>query len=463
MAYARLTGRDGLPKSCPEALEDYMESAAHGIRATENRAGPLYPHYTVLREEDETGVDVLAEEKQILEIDEHDAVMGDPDAQVRMGQRHLTGEAGVGRDPGAAMQNFRQAADAGDPHGMFFLGYLRLSEIVNAGIRSGNGSRSPEDEAELKEAHSLLERASAAGVVEATAALGQAYIHSWGVQANVTKPPAGPGAAAGGGAAGAVEATFQLGSLLLDGVLEFTMDAASGSTRGIMVRDEARALRYLRAAYARGHWRAGYPLAVVHAEGRANASRSCPRAARFAKAVAEDNGDVAELTDAAHRAWRELRDAGRALALYAEAALLGSEVAQNSNDEDMKKLQAEQAEQQSRHRQNEADEAEIARRFEADSSLHRVQNPEFERATADYGRFFKDANVRLLEETAMDVTLQQGSSSRSEPLDLLVTLATGKSAAAVASNIPDGDESGLSSDEEEMTTHRSQVGGDELD
>ena len=195
------------------------------------------------------------QEEDVVQYYQHNADIGDTNAQLVTGQLHYTGGHGVQQDFDVAQRYFVQAARGGDGQAMAYLGEMYAGGL---GVAQDNQT-----------ARSYYEKGIAKKVPAAYAGLGLMYRSGQGVAKDEAKAfELFTRAAKAGNAQGQLQLAYQY----YDGL----------GTK----RDYKKATTYFQLAAQQGHVLAMYELGRMHATG-SGTSRDCKLATGLFKNVAE--------------------------------------------------------------------------------------------------------------------------------------------------------------------------------
>ncbi|KAF8065893.1 HRD3A [Scenedesmus sp. PABB004] len=250
-----LLGRGGVAPSCPKGLA-WLKQAAAAVLAQAEKASNMDAVADLVRlrerhvdagspapppDDAELGAELAADA----------ALHGDAYSLRRLGYRKLIGR-GMPADPTGALHDFVAAADGGDAYALYNLGYMALRGLA--------GPRDPQ------RAQAYFKRALERGVGAAANGLGVLAFH---------------GADGGPPNVAAARRWFERGAGLSNAESHFNLGQLAAAGLGTP-RDAGAALKHYERAYALGHWKAPYSIALLHLKDKAHggAGYNCGAAER---------------------------------------------------------------------------------------------------------------------------------------------------------------------------------------
>lgn len=126
MGYRHWTGIT-TPASCENALNFYRKVANKVAEEVSLSGGPVVQRVRLLDEYENPNYSSGIFDQDLIEYYQLLAEKGDIQAQVGLGELHYQGGRGVPIDHQRALQYFQNAADAGNPVAMAFLGRVSFS------------------------------------------------------------------------------------------------------------------------------------------------------------------------------------------------------------------------------------------------------------------------------------------------------------------------------------------------
>lgn len=285
----------GVPKSCWSAVSYYQPAAEKVVDLSVIPDSLPAIERIKLSQQISGSLKSDRSQKEILQYYQHNADMGNVDAQAAVGQVFNLGSHGMERDHGQALKYLQLAADAGDEEAMAHLGHMHANGFGTA--------------KNLETAKTYFEAASKGDSRSAQYALGYMYLMGEGVEADYAKAMRLLGEAAGHGH---MESNFLLGVMHQNGL-------------GLKKKSPQKALQHFTLASHGGHILAGYNAAMMHLAG-VGVAKSCKPALEVLKVIAEKGPWAASLQQG-HEAYFDHKYS-RSLLSYLEAAEMGMELGQ---------------------------------------------------------------------------------------------------------------------------------------